>query len=82
MGDLCRLGAAESKYGQETTPSLTAFERGAFELKNHILLKYILGNADLVENIAACVVVECFRQQGFAALVSLRRACAGSITAM
>jgi hypothetical protein len=34
--DPYRSNAAESKYGKEIAPSPTTFERGTFELKNHI----------------------------------------------
>ena len=40
------------------------------------------GKADLVGQIAAYVFVEYFRQRRVVALVSLSRACAGSIIAM
>ena len=50
--------------------------------KTTFLIKYVSGTADLVGHFAAYVFIKYFLQRGFAALVALRCACAGSIIVM
>lgn len=79
MDNLYRLDVAESKHGNQIAPSPTIFEREAFKVKNYVCSKMHIGMTDLTGHIFAYILVEFLRQRRVGALVSLRRACAGSI---
>jgi hypothetical protein len=66
----------------QIAPSPTTSREQPLNSKTTFLVQYIYGEADLVGQIVAYVLAQYFRQPGVAALVSLRRASAGSILAM
>jgi len=81
LDDLYGLDVAESNHGNQIAASLTVFEREAFKFNNYVCSKMYIGMTDLTGQIFVYVLVEFLRQGRVGALVSLRRACTGSIIA-